>query len=182
MYVLFDGKTGIDLFLAEKKLNEIIVTCRLPSLKEFKDPADTLEHRKKEIVNSFFLAREKRINNGPVKSRRLFDQEDISDQQQPFLLRKIPLPPAVFSGQKQPAWFRTLKEFRRTTEANEKRPASALLRRIRISCFLSFGNETRRQLKLLSPQGSEHYPLFGIKPVLNRLFLRLSPHQAIPKK
>ncbi|MBR2842694.1 MAG: transposase [Lachnospiraceae bacterium] len=69
MYVLFDGKTGIDLFLAEKKPNEIIVTCRLPSLKEFKDPADTLEHRKKEIVNSFFLAREKRINNGPVKGR-----------------------------------------------------------------------------------------------------------------
>lgn len=41
------------------------------------------------------------------------------------------------------------------TETNERRPASALLKQIRISCFLSFGNETHRQLKPLSPQDSE---------------------------
>ncbi len=92
MYVLFGGKTGIDLFLAEKKPNEIIVTtCRLPSLKEFKDPADTLEHRKKEIVNSFFLAREKRTNNGHsyferFRYRLLYSQGKNS--QHGFELRK----------------------------------------------------------------------------------------------
>jgi len=69
MYASFNEKEFDDPSLAEKELNEIILSYRLSGLKEFKDLADTLEHWKKEIVNSFSLVRKKRINNGPIEGR-----------------------------------------------------------------------------------------------------------------
>lgn len=69
MYASFNEKRYKDLSLAEKELKEIIYTYRLSGLKEFMDLADTLEHWQKEIVSSFSLFREKRINNGPIEGR-----------------------------------------------------------------------------------------------------------------
>ena len=66
------SKDEINNYDMEKELDSIIKQFRYSQIEEMKEVADTLNHWKKEILNSFICVKNRRISNGPIEGKNYY--------------------------------------------------------------------------------------------------------------